>query len=76
MDWIQGWIGGWDGYAPIDEKRHESLKEALRDELKNAEPVPESWALAGLAGANSGAFVWEKPGEIETKTPARSGITI
>jgi hypothetical protein len=69
VDWLQGWIGGWDGYKPIESSHHEGLKEELRNELQNAEPVPESWNLADLAGSDSSVFDWEKPGEIESKTP-------
>ena len=70
VDWVKSWGGyAWDEYEPIPEAMHECLKEALKAELKNAEPVPESWTLAGLAGSGYGVFDWEKPGEIETKTP-------
>lgn len=69
VDWIQSLISDWDGYAAIDEDLHEALKEELRAELKNAEPVPDNWNLAVLAGAYSSVFDWEKPGKIETKTP-------
>lgn len=66
VDWLQGRVNGWDGYAAIDANLHDAIKEELREELKNAEPVPSNWALAG---SQSSGFVWEKPGEIETKIP-------
>lgn len=69
VDWVQGWVGGWDGYSPIDETHHKGLKEALLDELKNAEPVPESWNVAVNASAEFSGFNWEKPNKIETNTP-------
>ena len=73
VDWIKSWGGyAWDEYEPIPEAMHQSLKEALKDELKDAEPVPKEWAagiLAVLAGSGCSVFDWEKPGEIETKTP-------
>ena len=73
VDWIKSWGGyAWDGYEPIPAAMHQSLKAALKDELKNAEPVPEEWTagiLAVLAGSCSSVFDWEKPGDIETKTP-------
>jgi hypothetical protein len=40
VDWLQGWVDNWDGYAPIAENLHEPLKEKLRDEIKKAVPVP------------------------------------
>ncbi|MDP1667089.1 MAG: DUF3987 domain-containing protein [Methylobacter sp.] len=69
VDWLQSFINDWDGYAPIAENLHEALREELRAELKTAEYVPSDWTLAGLAGSCSSVFDWEKPGEIETKTP-------
>jgi len=66
VDWLQGRVNGWDGYAAIDANLHDAIKEELREELKNAESVPNNWALAG---SHSSGFVWEKPGEIETKIP-------
>lgn len=69
IDWIQNLSSNWDGYAPIPESLHEAIKEELRAELKNAESIPDNWTLAGLAGSCSSLFEWEKPNEIETKTP-------
>ncbi len=69
VDWLQGWLDNWDGYAPIAEHLHAPLKEKLRAELVNAEPAPDSWNLAGLAGSCASVFDWETPNEIATKTP-------
>jgi len=66
VDWLQGRVNGWDGYAAIDANLHDAIKEELREELKSAEPVPIDWALAD---SQSSGFAWEKPGEIETQIP-------
>jgi len=68
VDWVQSFLNDFDGYTPIAENLHEGLREELRAELKSAEPVPEGW---GFVGSVSGGYgdLWEKPGEIETKTP-------
>jgi hypothetical protein len=75
VDWMQTFISDWDGYAPIDESLHQALREELREELKNAEPVPEEWSFVGSVGAGSAIFEWEKPSEIETKTPPVQALT-
>jgi len=67
VDFIQTFIRGWDGYKPLPEQVHDEIKDKLRDELKNAEPAPDEWTLAGLAGSYSSGFEWEKPVEISTK---------
>jgi hypothetical protein len=69
VDWVQSLINDWDGYTAIDENLHNALREELRVELKNAETIPDNWNLAVLAGSYSSVFDWEKPGDIETKTP-------
>ncbi len=68
VDWVQSFINDWGGYAPIAENVHEALREELRAELKNAEPIPEGWGFVGSVSAGYGDL-WEKPREIETKTP-------
>jgi hypothetical protein len=68
VDWVQSLINGFDGYAPIAENVHKALREELQIELKNAEPIPENWGLVGSVGAEC-SDLWEKPNEIQTKTP-------
>jgi hypothetical protein len=68
VNWVQSWVGGWNGYTPIEDSVHKSLKEEFRDELKKAEPIPDSWSLDTLDTSCSSVF-WEKPGKIATKTP-------
>ncbi|MDD5267163.1 MAG: DUF3987 domain-containing protein [Methylococcales bacterium] len=70
VDWVKSWGGYvWDEYEPIPEAMRPSLKEALRDELKNAEPVPEEWGLVGSVSGGYNVFDWDKPGDIKTDTP-------
>ena len=67
VDWLQGWVDNWDGYAPIAENLHDQLKEKLRAEIKKAVPVPDDWGLDTL---DSGGY-WGNgnPNEIKTETP-------
>lgn len=76
VDWVHGWIGGWDGYSPIDEIHKKGLREELKAELKNAltppptEPTePTEPPLVGFVGSPLSGFQWEKPNEIKTDTP-------
>lgn len=69
VDWLQGWLNGWDGYGAIPEIAISGLREELKELLKTAEVVPDDWGLAGRADSDSGAFDWERPREIKTKTP-------
>lgn len=72
VDWLQNYATDWDGLAPFPETEKNWALSEFRAELKKAEPVTHEWGLAGLAGSRSGVFEWEKPNEIETKTPAVS----
>lgn len=71
VDWLQGWVNNWEGYAPIAENLHEPLKEKLRAEIQKAEPIPEKWDLDTLGTLDTyppGVFKWENPNKIETDT--------
>jgi hypothetical protein len=68
VDWLQGWVNNWNGYAPVNDSDG-GLKQVFYEELEKAEPAPNSWNLAGLAGSYSGIFDWETPNEITTKIP-------
>jgi hypothetical protein len=70
VDWLQNHAPDWDGLQPFPPTEKEWALTELRAELKNAQPVPAEWNLAILAGAAPSVFDWEKPNEIETKTPA------
>jgi 5S rRNA maturation endonuclease (ribonuclease M5) len=70
VDWLQNHAPEWDGLQPFPTTEQAWALSELRSELKKAEPIPEEWNLAILAGSCSGVFDWEKPHEIETKTPA------
>jgi 5S rRNA maturation endonuclease (ribonuclease M5) len=70
VDWLQNHAPEWDGLQAFPASETEWALSELRTELKKAEPIPEEWNLAILAGSCSGVFDWEKPNEIETKTPA------
>ncbi|PPC90456.1 MAG: hypothetical protein CTY34_07690 [Methylobacter sp.] len=69
VDWLQNHAPDWDGYQPFPESERTWVHSELKAELKKSEPVQQEWGLAGLAGSRSGVFDWEKPNEIETKTP-------
>ena len=68
VDWLQSWINDWNGYSFIPENLHNRLKEDLREELKNAESIPDSWVLDTLGTLDTGGL-WQKPNEIKTETP-------
>jgi hypothetical protein len=70
VDWLQNHAPDWNGFQPYPATEQAWALSELRAELKKAEPIPEEWSLAVLAGSRSGVFEWEKPNEIETKTPA------
>lgn len=70
VDWLQNHAPEWDGLQAFPASETEWALSELRTELKKAEPIPAEWNLAVLAGSSSGVFDWEKPNEIETKTPA------
>lgn len=72
MDWLQNHAPEWDGYAAFpDDSRAWAVAE-LKKLAKSAELTPAKTAkptLAGLAGADSSVFDWEKPNALETQTP-------
>ena len=68
VDWLQGWVSGWDGYATIAENLQKPLKEKLHAEIKKAVPVPDEWGLVGLVSGGCSVFKWENPNKIETDT--------
>ncbi|MDI1292408.1 MAG: DUF3987 domain-containing protein [Methylobacter sp.] len=76
VDWMQQFLTEWDGYASIDTAFHEALKKKLRVEINNAELIPKNWSLASLAVAERGDFDWQKPNEIETKTPSVQALSL
>ena len=69
VDWLQGWIDNWDGYAPIAENLHAPLKEKLRAELKKAVPVEDNGSCFTFFTSGYSDFDWKKPRDIETKIP-------
>jgi hypothetical protein len=68
-DWLQNHAPDWDGFQPFPETERQWALTELRAEMKKAEPIPEEWNLAVLAGSCPGVFDWQEPNEIETKTP-------
>lgn len=70
VDWLQNHAPDWDGLKPFPDTEQAWVLSELRAELKKTQPVPADWNLAILAGAAPSVFDWEKPNEIETKTPA------
>jgi len=65
IDWIQRFYPKWRGYKSLQKQRHEGLRNKLKVEYENAEPVPDEWSLAN----SSTSLGWEKPNEIVTKLP-------
>lgn len=66
VDWLQGWIDGWDGYGPINAELHESLKAKLKAELQSGnDQQPGGDIDAGTETRGS----WSKPSEINPKMP-------
>ena len=72
IDWLQGWLDNWDGYAPIADELHENLKAKLWEELKKPAIEPKAVAVGGVA---VNGFVWEQPGEIAPKLPPVDALT-
>ncbi len=60
VDWLQGRIDNWDGYAPIANELHETLKAKLWEEIKKPSTEPK-------AIVNN--YAWGVPGEIVPKLP-------
>jgi hypothetical protein len=69
VEWLQNHAPEWDGLQPFPTTEQAWALSEFRTELKKAESIPAEWNLAVLAGSMAGAFDWEKPNEIETKTP-------
>ncbi|MDT4331188.1 DUF3987 domain-containing protein [Methylomonas sp. MS20] len=65
VDWLEGWVTGWDRFGPIDGALHESLQAKLRE-------VIASQATRTPAGNPDTATLgtWANPGEIRPKIPA------
>lgn len=70
VDWLQSHAPDWDGLQSFPDTETQWVLSEFRAELKKSEPIPHEWNLAILAGSCSSVFDWEKPNEIETKTPA------
>lgn len=69
VDWIQRLNNDWDGYAPIDKSLHKSIRENLKDKLKEAEAIPEEWDIEGVAVTGEAYFNNRIPNEIKTNIP-------
>jgi hypothetical protein len=70
VDWLQSHAPDLDGLQSFPDTETQWVLSEFRAELKKSEPIPHEWNLAILAGSCSSVFDWEKPNEIETKTPA------
>lgn len=64
VDWLKGWVSGWDGFGPIDAGLHEDLQTKLRAEL--AKPASNPTGGHDDGGAVVGS--WNRPSEIQSKT--------
>lgn len=65
VDWLKGWVSGWDGFGPIDAGLHEVLQGKLRAEI--AKPTNASTGSQADQGAELGS--WNRPSEIQAKIP-------
>jgi hypothetical protein len=72
VDWVQSFCDDWDGYAPIAEHLHESLKDNLRAELKNAKTP--NYELSKLI--NPPLDTWQLPNEITTTMPPVQSLAV
>lgn len=68
VDWLQGWLNNWDGYAPIADNLHEPIKAKLWAELEKPTIEPQGGAVSG--------FIWGAPGEIAPKLPPVDALTV
>lgn len=71
VDWLKGFVDGWDGYRPINEGLCKQLKAKLWAEVKNAVNAPSG----GDTEAGGSAGNWNAPREIKTKTPPVQAMT-
>ncbi|MEI6069654.1 MAG: DUF3987 domain-containing protein [Methylococcaceae bacterium] len=60
VDWLQCWLDNWDGYAPITDELHETLKAKLWAEIQKPSTEPK---------AIINDYAWNVPGEIVPKLP-------
>jgi len=72
VDWLRGWVTGWDGFGPIEPGLHEALQAKLRAEL--AKPASNQTGGNDDGGAVLGT--WNRPREICTKTPPVKPMTV
>jgi len=68
VDWLQGWLDNWDGYAPIAEELHEAIKAKLWTELQKPTIEPKPLLVNGV--------VWDVPGEIASKLSKVEPLTL
>ncbi|WP_415878780.1 DUF3987 domain-containing protein [Methylomonas sp. TEB] len=64
VDWLEGWVSGWDRFAPIDSGLHEALQAKLREIISQ----PSTSAVTTGNPAEGGTS-WNSPGEIRPKIP-------
>ncbi|MGY6278298.1 DUF3987 domain-containing protein [Methylomonas sp. MgM2] len=70
VDWLKGWVSGWDGFGPIDSALHEPLQAKLREVIasQTAQTVTSNPSAATRG-------TWASPGEIRPKIPAVLAMT-
>lgn len=64
VDWLKGWVSGWDGFGPIDAGLHDDLQSKLRAEIAN----PANLSTGGHADNGAALGSWSRPSEIKSKT--------
>ncbi len=70
VDWLQNHAPDWDGLEPFPAADKAWARSELQTLLKTTEAIPKEWGFVGSVSAGCSVFEWEKPSEIETKTPA------
>jgi hypothetical protein len=64
VDWLEGWVTGWDRFGPIDGALHEPLQAKIREVIAS-QTAPAT--TTNPATATRGT--WANPGEIRPKIP-------
>jgi hypothetical protein len=70
VDWLEGWVTGWDRFGPIDADLHEALQVKLREVIAS-QTAPATTGNPTTASRST----WANPGEIRPKIPPVKPMT-